>query len=132
MAAFTFNVAKGRIVELFLRAPNGQVVLLEAAQPDNTLRDYDTLAALLAGGNIELAHASYARKTGVSGTVIVDDALDQGRVDLAPQTWVALSGNPIVKGLVCYQEVVSGIVIPLVAFDLAVTPDGTDFTLRFP
>jgi hypothetical protein len=130
---FTFNIAKGRIVELALRAPNFQVVLLEAAEADAVLKDYDTLAALLAAaGNTELAHASYARKTGVAGTVIIDDTLDETRVDLPAQTWVSLSGNQIVKAIVCFQEVVSGLVIPLTGHDVAVTPDGSNFTLRFP
>ena len=131
MAAFTFNIAKGRIVELFLSAPGAQIVLLEQAQADAVLKDYDTLSAILANpGNVELAHASYARKVGIGGTVITDDVLDQGRIDLAPITWTALQGNPIVKALICFDW--RGDVIPLTGHDWAITPDGSDLTLRFP
>ena len=132
MSSFTFNIAKGRIVELFLSAPNGVVVLLESAQADSVLKKYATLNALLAGGNTEAAHASYARKTGIGGTVIVDNAIDVADVVLPSQTWVALLGNPLVKALVCYQERVSGVIIPLTGHSIEVTPDGSNFTLNFP
>jgi len=132
VAAFQFNAAKGRVAELFLRAPNGVVVLLEAAEADSVLKDYDTLNDILAvPGNVELAHASYVRKTGIGGVVTIDNALDESRVDIAPVTWTALEGNPIVKALVCYQEVASGIIIPLSGHDWPMTPDGSDLTLRF-
>jgi len=133
MSAFTFNIAKGRVVELFLSAPNGQVVLLTAAEADNVLKDYDTLSAILAApGNVELAHASYARKTGVAGVVVIDDALDESRVDLSPQVWAGLQGSPVVKAIVCFQHATSGIVIPLTGHDVVFTPDGSNFSLRFP
>lgn len=133
MAAFTFNIAKGRIVELFLRAPNGQAILLQTAESDSVLKDYDTLADLLASsGNVELAHASYSRKTGIAGVVVIDDALDETRVDISPVLWPGLSGSPIVKALMCYQHPATGIVIPLTGHDVAITPDGGDVNLRFP
>lgn len=132
MAAFTFNIAKGRIVELFLSAARGQIVLLQQAESNSVLRDYDTLSAILASpGNVELAHASYARKTGLGATVVIDDVLDQMRVDIAPQTFAALQGSPVVKALVCYQEQVSGVVIPLTGHDWAVSPDGSDLLFRY-
>lgn len=131
MASFTFNIAKGRIVEFFLSANGGQIVLLEQAEADGVLKDYDTLAAILAApGNVELAHASYARKTGVGGTVVFDDVLDEMIVNIQPQIWPALQGNPVVKALVCFDW--RGEVIPLSGHDVAYTPDGCNARINFP
>lgn len=131
MAAFVFNVAKGRIAELFLSSAGGQIVLLEAAEADDVLRKYDTLNELLAAsGNVELQHPSYARKTGIGGTVIVSDLTDEAEVSIPSQTFAALEGNPVKKALVCFDR--NGVVIPLTCHDWPLVPDGSDATLRFP
>ena len=132
MAAFTFNIAKGRIVEFFLSAPGAHILLLEQAQSDAILKDYDTLSSLLANpANVEVFHPSYARKENVGGTVFIDDVLEQGRVDLPALTWVGLaSPNPIVKVIVSFNW--REAFIPLTCHDLAYTPDGSDLTVRWP
>ncbi len=134
MAAFAFNVAKGRIVEFFLSSSDGIVVLLEAAEVDAVLQDYDTLADLLAAaGNTEATDGSYARRTGVGATVIVDDVNDRVDVDVDDQTFTGLSGNPIVKAIVAFEEGPSDAQrIPFTGHDWVFTPDGSDATIRFP
>lgn len=134
MAAIVFNVAKGALVEKVRDgSANLIVLLLSTAEADATLRDYDTLAALLAGANTEVVHASYSRKTGITGTINVDDTNDLVDVSLPDQTWTALSGPDPVKVIVAYEESASDAGrIPLTAHDLSIVSDGSSLTLRFP
>lgn len=133
MADFVFNIAKGAFVEKFRDgAANGLVLLLTAADTDAIMRDTDDVAALLATGANEATDGSYARKTGLTGTITVDDTNDRVDVDLPDQTWTALAGAAITDLVVAYQESAadSGRV-PLTLHDFAVTPDGSDVTAVF-
>jgi hypothetical protein len=133
MADFVFNIAKGAFVEKFRDgAANGLVLLLTAADTDAVMRDTDDVAALLATGANEATDGSYARKTGLTGTITVDDTNDRVDVDLPDQTWTALAGAAITDLVVAYQESAadSGRV-PLTLHDFAVTPDGSDVTAVF-
>lgn len=133
MSAFVFNIAKGALIEKFRDgASNGIVVLLETAQSDASLKDHDTLAAILAA-NTEVADGSYARKTGLTGTITIDDTNDRAEVSFADQTFAALSGNDPVKVIVCYEESASDSGrVPLTAHDISIVSDGSSITLRFP
>jgi allantoicase len=129
-----FNIAKGAIAEKFRDgAPNGIVMLLTANQAETGLVDQDTLATLLAGGNTESVATNYARKTGITGTVTVDDSNDRVDVDMPDQTWLTLGpGTAIVKAVVAYQESAADAGrIPLTHHDFAISPDGSDVTLQF-
>lgn len=133
MADFMFNIAKGAFAEKFRDSgAAGGVLLLTTADTDATMKDTDTLAALLATSAVEDADASYARKTGLTGTVTVDDTNDRVDVDLADQTWSALAGSDTTDAIVFYQESAadSGR-IPLTCHDFVVTPDGSDVTIQF-
>jgi hypothetical protein len=133
MADFVFNIAKGAFVEKVRDgASNLGVLLLKAADTDAVMKDTDDLAALLATTADEATDASYARKTGLTGTITVDDTNDRVDVDLPDQTWSALAGSAITDAVVFYQESAadSGRV-PLTLHDFAVTPDGSDVTLQF-
>lgn len=134
MAALVFNIAHGRVPELFLRGPAGILLLLTSAEADSVLQDHDTLEDLLAApGNTEMGDASYARLTGVEGIVEVDDALDEAWVVIADQTWPNLAGASIVKGILAYELGASDAQrVPLTMFDWPMNPDGNDATLRFP
>lgn len=133
MADFVFNIAKGAFVEKFRDgAANGGLLLLIAADTDAAMRDTDTVTALLATGANEATDASYARKTGLTGTITVDDTNDRVDVDLPDQTWSALAGAAITDLVVFYQEAASDDSrIPLSLHDFAVTPDGSDVTVQF-
>lgn len=133
MADFVFNIAKGAFVEKFRDgAANGGILLLIAADTDDAMRDTDTLTALLATGANEATDGSYARKTGLTGTITVDDTNNRVDVDLPDQTFTALAGAAILDAVVFYEEAAADATrIPLTLHDFAVTPDGSDVTLQF-
>lgn len=134
MADGLANIAKGGFAEKFRDgAANGIVLLLTANEAETALIDHDALDVLLAAaGNTEASDASYARKTGVTGTITVDDVNDRVDVDIPDQTWTALAGAAITKLLVAYEESAadSGRVF-ISHHDFAVTPDGSDVTAQF-
>ena len=133
MADFVFNIAKGAFAEKFRDgAANGGILLLIAADTDAAMRDTDTITALLATGANEATDGSYARKTGLTGTITVDDTNDRVDVDLPDQTWTALSGSAITDAVVFYEESAADTGrVPLTLHDFAVTPDGSDVTIQF-
>lgn len=132
MADFIFNIAKGAFVEKFRDgASNGGMLLLTAADTDDAMRDTDTVAALLATNATEASDASYARKTGLTGTITVDDTNNRVDMDIPDQTWSALDGSDITDLVIFYEESAadSGR-IPISLHDFAVSVDGSDVTAQ--
>lgn len=148
MADGVFNIAKGRVNELHDRVVNNDpansalvVVILKATglEADATLRDYDTLADILAAANDEATNVNYARKV-LTNTELaasaVDDVNDRREADFPDQTYtaVAAAGGAWGKALVCYDsDTTAGTdanIVPLTYQDFAVTPDGTDILLQ--
>lgn len=147
MADGVFNIAKGRIVELYNRVDNSDptnavlvLVLLKVAEADSTLEDYDTLSALLLGSNTEADFTSYARitldDTDLSASA-VDDTNNRYDLDIPDQTWSSAGGvsdNTLVKLLICYDSDSTGgtdaNIVPLCHYDFAVTTDGNDLTAQ--
>jgi len=135
MADFVFNIAKGK-VKYYAELPGTNdaliVIPLESSglEADATLKDYDTVSALLAGTTNEQTTAG--RKTITSVTVTPDDTNDRLDLDFADQTWTALTGNAIGALLVAYDPDTTGgtdaDLIPLTKHDWAITPDGSDVT----
>ncbi len=141
MANIVFNIAKGRIVELYNRVENNDpansafiIVPIETAglEADSVLTDKDDLAAVLAGATNE--QTTMGRKTltdaDLAAVPAPDDTNDRGSVSLPTITWTGATGNAISKLLVCYDPDTTGgtdaNIIPLTMFDFAVTPSGTD------
>lgn len=150
MADGVFNIAKGRVVELYNRVENNDpanagfaVVLVKLAEADGTLEDYDDLSALLgAAGNTEADFTNYARKVlsdaDLAALPAPDDTNNRYEVDLPDQTWTAAGGaanNTLVKMLICYDSDTTGgtdaNIIPLCHYDFAVSTDGSDLTAQF-
>lgn len=138
MANWIANIAKGRFAYYStLPAANDGlvVVVLEAAglEADATLKDYDTLAALLAGTSNE--QTTMGRKAATGVTVTVDDTLNLVDVDQNDILWAAATGNATGALLVCYDPDTTGgtdaDIIPLSKHDFTVTPDGSDVTAAF-
>lgn len=148
MADFVFNVAKGRVVELWDRVKandpiNSGLVLvalnLTGLESDALMKDRDTLSAVLANST-ECSIASYARKTLTDTdlaafTFSADDTNDRFDIDFADQTWSTVAaGAAWAKLLVCYNpDTTSGTdasIIPLTAHDFVVTPDGSDIVAQ--
>lgn len=133
MADFTFNIVKGKVrYYAELPAVNDAIVVIpiEAAsvESDATIRDYDTVAAILAAATNEQTTAG--RKTLTNVTVTVDDTNDRVAIDADDVTWTAMTGNAISDLLIAYDpDTTAGTdadLIPLTWHDWAITPDGSD------
>ena len=154
MASFVFNVAKGRVAEIHERVNNNDptnaalvvVVLAESGlESDDTLEDYDTLSALLAGASNEATNTNYARKTLTDAdisAITVDDTNDRVTATFSNQTWTSVgAGDSWRKLLVCYDSDTTGgtdaNIVPLTAHDLlisgaAVVPTGANIVVSLP
>lgn len=151
MADFTFNVALGRVVELYNRVQANDpansalvVVALKAGtiSPDATLKDCATLAAVLATGTTaEATNTGYARKVLTDANLSAyapDQTNDWTALSIPNLTWtaVAVTGGGWAKLLICYDaDTTAGTdanLIPLTAHDFAVTPTGSDITATIP
>lgn len=135
MADQIFNIAKGAFAEKIRDADtNVGVLLLKVAEADATLIDYTTVAAILAGSNTEADFTNYARKTGLTGVVTVDNTNNRVDCDFDDQTWTAAGGatnNTLAKAIVFYQESAadSGR-IPLSHHDFVETTTGSDLVMQ--
>lgn len=144
MANIVFNIAKGRIAELYNRVKsndpaNSAIILVpietSGLESDATLIDVDTLSALLAGTTNE--QTTMGRKTLTDADLAAfpapDDTSDRMEVSLPTVTWSAATGNAISKIAVCYDsDTTSGTdanIVPLTMFDFAQTPSGSDIQM---
>lgn len=143
MADGVFNIAKGRVAEFHERVNNNDptnsaliVVLLASTglEADATLKDYDTLGAVLAAANDEATNTGYARKTLTDSdiaAITTNDTSDRNEADIGDQTWTSVSNDgtgAIGKLLICYDSDTTGgadtAIIPLTYHDFTVTPNG--------
>lgn len=137
MADGVFNIAKGAAAEKVRDGATVLIVLLmKANEAEATLVDYDELAALFApAGNTEADFTNYARKTGLTATLTVDDTNDRVDLDLPDQTWTAAgngANNTLTKLVVAYEESAAETGrVPLTHHDFSVTTDGSDLTAQF-
>lgn len=138
MADGVFNLSLGKVAYYAgLPATNDAliVVLIKSSglEADGTLRDYDTLSALLAASNDEADFTNYTRKTLASVSVTTDDTNNRNDADAADFTYTSAGGatnNTIGKALICYDPDTTGgtdgDIIPLTFHDASFTTDGTD------
>ena len=147
MADFVFNIAKGRVVELYNRvdtndpANSALIILILATagiESDATLKDLDTVTALVAGTTNEVTNSGYARKVLTDSDIVAfspDDANDRVDLDIPDQTWTAVAaGDGWNDFVVSYDnDTTSGTdanIVPLTQHDFVVTPDGSDITAQ--
>lgn len=132
MANGIFNIAKGKIAYYgSLPATNDALIAvpLEATGlvADSVMKDYDDLAAIIAGASNE--QTTMGRKTLSNVTVTVDDSGDKVDIDCDDFSWASATGNPVGKIVVCYDgDTTTGTdsnIVPISYHDFAVTPDGT-------
>lgn len=138
MADFVFNIAKGRAGQYFQNvksnSPSGceiVVVPLESSglEAAATMKDYDTLSALLGGTTNEQTTMGRKDVTATGLTITVDDTNDLLKVEMADQTWTGATGNAIAGIVLCYDPTGSSAdtaLIPLTFHDFSVTPDGSN------
>lgn len=147
MANLVFNIALGRVAELYNRvdtndpANSALVVLVLATsgiESDATLKDKDDVAALVSGTTNEVTNTGYARKTLTDADIVAfapDDTNDRVDLDIPDQTWTAVAAgdgwNDIV---IAYDsDTTAGTdanIVPLTLHDFVVTPDGSDITAQ--
>ena len=140
MDPIVFNVAKGRAVELYRKVDAGDpstsrllmVVIDRGATTDATLKDLDTLAAVLAVST-ERNTNGWTRKTITSADIgyTVDDVNDWVNLDIPDQTWTSVTSGASTDVVVCYTPDSAGTdstVIPLSIHPFAITPAGADVT----
>ncbi len=142
MANIVFNIAKGRVTELYNRVKSNdpataRLVLIpietSGLQADAVLIDLDDVAAVLAGATNE--QSTMGRKfltdADLAALPAPDDGNDRFDVSLPSVTWTAATGNAISKILVAYDPAAGAdsTLIPLTLFDRAETPSGSDIVL---
>lgn len=135
MADFVFNVAKGKAAEKVADAATSVGVMILATaglESDATLKDKTTLTDLVSGATNEVTNGGYSRKTGITGTVTIDQANDRVDLDIPDQTFVAIAaGDGWSKAIIFLDEGGTDATrIPLTAHDFVVTPDGSDITAQ--
>jgi hypothetical protein len=146
MADLVFNIAKGRVAELYNRVDSNDpansaliIVAIDAnGDSDGTMRDRDDLGALLGGTANEVTNTNYARKTLTDSDIVAfapDDTNDRVDLDISDQTWTGVAaGTSWTDLLICYDSDTTGgadsAIIPLTLHDFAVTPDGSDIVAQ--
>lgn len=113
-------------------------------QDDDVLRDYDTVAAVLGGGNKECTAPGYVRKSITSGTTSTpDNTNNRVDVDVPDTTWTALgamtgtnSKQDQAAVLICYQPNTStgsdSTLLVLSKHYYPFVADGSDRIVPFP
>jgi hypothetical protein len=147
MANFVFNIALGRVAELYNRidlndpANSAFIILILATsgiESDATLKDVDTVTALVAGTTNEVTNSGYARKTLTDTDLVAfapDDTNDRVDLDVPDQTWTAVTAGDGWNDLVfAYDSDTTGgtdaNIVPCTQHDFVVTPDGSDITAQ--
>lgn len=105
MASVQFNISKGREVELYNRVDtndptNSALIMMVlrtgSANGVNGLIDFDTFAAILAGGYTEVTNTNYARKTLTDADLSAwspDDTNNRVLLTLPLQSWLNISSG---------------------------------------
>lgn len=155
MATFSFNVSLGREVEFYNRVNDsdptnavfvGLVLADLALEADDTLRDYDTVSALLAGASNEVTNGGYARVSWSDvdlAVYTVDDTYNRITLQLPTKTFTTiLTGDNWRKFVVAYDSDSTGgtdaNLIPVKAYDMltssgtAIVPNGGNIICAWP
>jgi hypothetical protein len=144
MPAFVFNIALGRVAELYRRVKgndpaNSALVLVainNGGTSDATMQDYATLAALLGDAGVaEVTNSGYSRKVltdaELASVPAPDNTNNRIELSLPAQTWATIgAGTAWTDLVVCYDpDTTTGTdadLIPLTLSDFVVTPSGAD------
>ena len=141
MANYVFNIAKGRIVELYNRVENNDpansaiiAIPLETTglEAQAVLQDADTLTAVIAGTTNE--QITMGRKVLTDADLAAlpapDDVNDRYSLNLPNVVWLGATGNAISQVLIAYDSDTTGGtdagIVPLMVFDFVQAPNGSD------
>ena len=145
MTDFIFNVAKGRVAELYNRVDVSDptnavlvVVAINTTATDATLIDLDTLAAVIADVNtVEVANTGYARIVLDQDDLAAfapDDTNDRVDLDLADFAFGAITDDDVdwTDLIICYDSDstvgTDSDIVPLCQYDFPITIDGSSVT----
>jgi hypothetical protein len=145
MADFVFNVAKGRVAELYNRVDSNDpansalivmVLATSGLESDATLRDKTTFSDLVSGATNEVTNAGYARLVLTDtdlAAMAADQANDRMDLDTADLAFGAITaGDGWSKIVIGYDsDTTAGTdanIIPLTCHDFVITPDGSTVT----
>lgn len=155
MANGVFNIAKGRVVELYNRVKSNDpansaliVVLFTGTETDDNIQDADTLAALLATSLSEATFTNYARKTLTDSDLAAlpspDDSSNRYDIDLSDLVWVSAGGasnETLTRMAICYDsDATAGTdanIVPLTYYDVHdasasdIVTNGENLTIAF-
>jgi hypothetical protein len=138
MTSIVANISKGREVEFYERVNSNDPansalimgVLIAGGDTLETLADYDTLSAVLAGPSTEAAVAGYARKTLTDADLAAwtpDDTSNRVYLTLPLQTFSPNTGETWDIGFVAYDSDTTGgtdvNIVPITFHELRI--DGT-------
>lgn len=146
MANFVFNIAKGRVAELYNRVDTNDpanavlvVSIFNSTETDAAMIDVDTIAALEAlAAAAEVTNSGYARKILTDADVVAfapDDVNDRVDIDIPDQTWTAVAAGTAWTDLVIAYDSDSTLgtdanIVPCTLHDFVVTPNGGDITAQ--
>lgn len=148
MANFTFNIAKGRVVEFYNRVENNDpansaliVVVLASSglEAQSVLEDADTLAAVVAGTTNEVTGTGWNRKTLTDADLVAlpapDDTNNRYAVAVPTFNWTPdAAADDAGALLVCYDsDTTAGTdsnIIPLTHHDFSVLTDGNQVVVN--
>jgi hypothetical protein len=140
MSDFVFNIAKGRVAELYNRVDSNDpansalivVPIDRGATTDATFKDHATLSAVLAAAT-ERTTNGWSRKTLTDtdlAAMTVDNTNDRMPLDTGDLTWTAVSTGAVTDLVFCYDsDTTAGTdanIVPLTMHAFAITPDGSD------
>lgn len=138
MSDFVFNIAKGRVAELYNRVKQNDpatarlvIIPLEAngLEAQAVLQDKTSITDLLSGTTNEqpTMGRKYLTDTDIAA-LAPDQVNDRMDVDIPDITWAAAAGNNVGAIVIAYDPDQSGdgAIIPLTHHTFAVTPDGSD------
>lgn len=142
MADIVFNIAKGRVVELYNRVDLGDpstarlfvIPISAGAVSDATARDVDTFADLVTAGVTERNANGWSRVTLTAAdlaALAVDDTNDRQPLDLGDLSLGSPTADAVTDLVICYSPVTSPTnaqLVPLTMHDFAITPDGSAVT----
>lgn len=138
MANFVFNNVLAKFGSTISNLPGANDAIIfvpietTGLEADATLRDYDDLAALIAGTSNEQTTAG--RKTVTSITPTVDDTANNYTVDCADQVYSAVGASNAISAFVLGYDAdtttgTDSNVTPITKHDVSWTPDGSTMTL---
>jgi len=142
MADVIANIAKGRVAYYAsLPAANDALImiLLKTGDTDANLRDFDDVAAMIAGPAVEADFTGYTRKTLTNVVVTVDDANDRVEIQCDPVVYNPAGGatnNTLARICIAYDpDTTTGTdstLVPISYHDFTPTTDGTQLTISPP